>query len=142
MSEQDQNPAAPQQGATKGTFASKLADPSGRQTIDIGDGRSMRFFRSERFQQARIEFYAPEGEHPKPDAKYTQWLGDHDWTWRKEEKAWTKQLARNTEEQRFARANSDLTLHLEFIELANLIRHDKGMESVSQLDEPRRAVGG
>ena len=140
MEEKDQKPAAEHEAGTQGQWTSKLPDPFGRHGIALGDGHHLRLSRSGRWQQARIEFKAPEGQDAKPDAKYTQWLRDHGWTWRSEERAWTKQLAKNTEEERYARSNSDLAAQLEFIELANLIRKDKGLEHVAQLAEPQRAA--
>jgi hypothetical protein len=94
--------------------------------------------RSNRWQQARIQFLAPEAEDPKPDVKYTRWLREHGWQWRGgEEKAWTKQFAKNSEEDRYARSNSDLAMELQFIELANLIRADKGLPEIQPLGESR-----
>ena len=141
MNEHKQQPAD-QETESQGQWTSKLPDPFGRHGIALGDGRSIRLLRSGRFQQAQIEFNAPEGENAKPDAKYTAWLRDHGWTWRQEERAWTKQFDKNTEEARFARANSDLATQMEFIELANLIRQDKGLEPVAQLsNDPGRGGG-
>jgi hypothetical protein len=129
-----------QAGEPKNEWTSQLPDPFGRHNIDLGDGRRLKLLRSHRWQQAQMVFTAPEGQDPKPDPKYTGWLRDHGWTWRNAERAWTKQLARNSEEQRYARANSDRAHEEEFIELANLIRQDRGLPPVHQLEE-QRGVG-
>lgn len=108
--------------------------PVGRHRIDLGDGRILRLSRSDRWQQLRIEFIAAkEGVDPKPKTEDgdTQWLREHGWRWRGEEKAWTRQLDKNTEENWAARGNSDLEAHEQFVELANRIRARKGLEPVS-----------
>jgi hypothetical protein len=142
MDKKEQEGAAPQEAATQGTHTAKLRDPFDRHGIALGDGRRLRLFRSDRFKQARIEFITPLGKAGEPDENYAPWLREHGWTPRPEERAWTKQLAKNTDETRFARANSDLAYELEFIELANLIRKANGLEPVSQLDQPERAARG
>jgi hypothetical protein len=119
----------------------KLPDPRGRGRIYLGDGRTLRLLRSNQYQQAQIAFLAPEGEDAKPDVKYTRWLRAHGWQWRGPEKVWTKQFAKNTEDDRYARSNSDLAAEREFAELGNLIRQDKGMEPVMQMEEPAAARG-
>jgi hypothetical protein len=132
--------AAPE-GDAKQEWTSKLPEPFGRHGIDLGDGRRLKLLRSNRWQQSQIVFAASENEDPKPDAKYTRWLRDHGWQWRGQDKAWTKQFAKNTDQERYARSNSDLAAQIEFIELANLIRQDKGLTPVALLDEPERGVG-
>jgi hypothetical protein len=130
-----------QAGAESQTgWVSKLPEPFGRHTIDLGGGRRLRLLRSNRWQQSQIAFLAPEGEDPKPDAKYTRWLREHGWQWRGQDKAWTKQFDKNTEQERYARSNSDLADQQAFVELANLIRQDKGMEPVLPMTE-QRSVG-
>jgi hypothetical protein len=135
------NDAASLGGEPKKEWTSKLPEPFGRHTIDIGDGRRLKLLRSNRWQQAQIVFTAPEGQDAKPDAQYTRWLRDNGWSWRAEERAWTKQFDRNTEEARYARANSDLATQQEFIELANLIRQDKGMEPVLPISQQQQGYG-
>jgi hypothetical protein len=142
MDEKDQAADAPREAAPQGKNTSKLRDPFDRHGIALGDGRLLRLFRSDRFKQARIEFIMPDGKAGEPDEKCAPWLTEHGWTLRSDERAWTKQLAKNTEEARFARADSDLATHLEFIELANLIRQENGLEPVSQLARPERAARG
>lgn len=117
--------------------------PQGRHRIDLGDGRVLRLSRSERWQQMRIEFLAgKEGVDPKPKAEDgdTQWLKDHGWRWRGEEKAWTRQLDRNTDENWAARGNSDQEAHEQFVELANRIRQRNGCEPVSGIKNTGRAA--
>jgi hypothetical protein len=117
--------------------------PKGRHRIDLGDGRVLRLSRSERWQQMRIEFLAGrEGVDPKPKAEDgdTQWLKDHGWRWRNEEKAWTKQLAKNTDENWAARGNSDQESHEQFVDLANRIRQRHGLEPVSGISSAERAA--
>jgi len=129
-------PQQPDQSASSspdqqsGQFVSKIPDPHGRHGINIGDGRGMRLFLNRRFRQNAIMFTAPEGENPKPDKEDTDWLREHGWTWRNEEKVWTKQLARDSEEAPWARANSDKQAEDEFVDLANRIRERKGMAPV------------
>jgi hypothetical protein len=136
MDEKDQAADAPREAATQGKNTSKLRDPFDRHGIALGDGRRLRLFRSDRFKQARIEFITPQGKAGEPDEKYTPWLSEHGWTLRSEERAWTKQLAKNTEEARFAHANSDLAAQLEFIELANLIRLSEAARKGATLAAP------
>lgn len=111
-------------------FTTRIPDPQGRHGINLGDGRQMRLFINRRFRQNAIMFTAPEGEDPKPEKEDTDWLREHGWTWRNNEKVWTKQLARDSEEVPWARANSDKQAEDEFAELANRIRERKGMAPV------------
>jgi hypothetical protein len=127
--------AAPETGTNEGE-QKKWVDkgPRDRHRIDLGDGRALRLSRSERWQQMRIEFIATnEGVDPKPKSEDgdTQWLREHGWRWRGEEKAWTRQLDKNTDENWAARGNSDLEAHEQFVELANRIRQRNSMEPVS-----------
>jgi hypothetical protein len=130
----------PQDAEQPKQWTSNLPEPFPRHTIDLGDGHRLKFSRSNRWQQSRIEFTAPENQDPKPNAKYTRWLRDRGWQWRDKEKAWTKQLAKNSEDHRFARADTDRANEDQFAELANLIRQDKGLGPVHQADE-QRGVG-
>jgi len=68
---------------------------------------------------------------PKSEDGDTQWLREHGWRWRSEEKAWTRQLDKNTDENWAARGNSDLEAHEQFVELANRIRQRNFVEPVS-----------
>ncbi len=112
--------------------SSRWQDPRGRHTIDLGDGRKLRFLRSERFRQVRIEFLAPEGVDPKPKREDgdTQWLREQGWTFRDQEKAWTRQLAKNTPEEPHARGNTDRLAQEQFVTLANRIRERNGKERI------------
>jgi hypothetical protein len=102
----------------------------------IGNNRRIRFSRNQ-FQQALITFTAPEGDDPKPDVKYTQWLRTHGWDFdkRPENKYWWKQLPRNSEEAPFARAQADRAAEQEFLELANLIRQDNGLTQLEPVQQ-------
>ena len=91
-----------EQGAARKPFVSRLPDPHGRHMIDIGDGRKMRLFLNRQFNQNAIQFTAPEGENPKPAPEDIEFLKDHGFSWRNGERVWTKQLARNTDENRYA----------------------------------------
>lgn len=144
--ESSREPEAAQPDATAGDGEKKQwvdKGPQGRHRIDLGDGRILRLSRSERWQQMRIEFLpGKEGVDPKPKAEDgdTQWLKDHGWRWRGEEKAWTRQLDRNTDENWAARGNSDLEAHEQFVELANRIRQRNGQEPVSGITCTGRAA--
>ena len=138
IAEKDQSPTSKLQNPVEAKRT--LLDPFGRHIIALGDGYSLRLFRSARWHQARIEFYAPENTDPTPAGKYMIWLRQRGWKWHAQGLAWDKQLASNTEETPPARAKSDLDAHKEFIELANLIRQDKGLEPVAQFAEPQRGA--
>ena len=116
-------------------------DPHGRHMIDIGDGRKMRLFLNRKFNQNAIQFTAPEGENSKPAPEDIGFLKDHGFQWRNDERVWTKQLARNTDENRYARGDSDKEAEDEFVELANRIRARKGMQPVEYSFSEQRAGG-
>lgn len=121
---------APEEGERK--WASSLPEPFGRHSIDLGDGRTLKLSRSNRWQQMRIEFVSQkDGVDPRPSKEDTEFLKQHGWRWRAEEKAWTRQLDRNTDDNRFARANSDRAAEDQFVTLANAIRARNGLEPVS-----------
>lgn len=128
-------------GEERKPFVSKLPDPHGRHQIDIGDGRKMRLYLNRRFFQNAIQFTAPDGQNPKPDAEATTWLKDHGWTWRNQDFVWTKQLERNSEQAPYARAGSDKQAEDEFVELANCIRERKGLEPVQYAFAEDRGAG-
>jgi hypothetical protein len=90
----------------------------------------VRLFLDRRFKQNAIQFAAPEGADPKPEGEDIDWMKAHGWRWRNEERVWTKQLNKDSEQSPFARANSDRVAEDEFVTLANLIRQRKGMEPV------------
>lgn len=139
---------APEDAGTPGD-ANEGAEPQQRKFQDTlgqghriatGDGRWLRFSRSVRWQQGRIEFLPQkEGEDAKPKAEDgdTKWLREHGWQWRSSEKAWSKQLERNTEEDIYARGKSHTAAHAEFIELANRIRERNGLEPVLAMSNER-----
>jgi hypothetical protein len=106
----------------------KQVDVVGRHRINLGDGRHLALSRSNRWQQMRIEFLADRDEvDPRPSKEDTEFLKQNGFRWRGEEKAWTRQLAKNTEENWAARGNSDLEAHQKFVELANRIRQRNGL---------------
>ncbi len=136
--------------AERGAWQSKLSDPYGRHSISLGDGKLMRLFRHNRFQQNAIIFSAPEGDDPKPPKEATALLLDRHWRWRPEiqEKPWTKQFlspddkaaieqiqaekgeqAARAERSR-RRAAGDRLAEEDFVEVANLIRQKNGLEPV------------
>jgi hypothetical protein len=129
--------------------ASEGAEPQQRKFVDTtgqghriatGDGRWLRFSRSQRWQQGRIEFVPQkEGEDakPRPEDGDTKWLRERGWQWRGDQKAWTKQLERNTEEDIYARGKSHTAAHAEFLELANRIRERNGLEPVAAISNER-----
>lgn len=113
-------------------FTDAVQKPVGRHTIDLGDGRLLKLSRSNRWQQMRIEFKAQrEDVDPRPAKEDTEFMKGNGWRWRAEEKAWTRQLERNSDENRFARADSDRQGEDQFVELANRIRARNGLEPVS-----------
>jgi hypothetical protein len=132
---------AQEKSADQGQRINKPLDPSGWHILALDNGRSLRLFRSDRSQQARIDIKAMEGEKPNADAKYSKWLRGRGWTWHSEDIAWSKPLAKTSKTNRYARISSEISAHMDFVELANLIRQDKGLESISQLAELNRAFG-
>ena len=130
-----------EQGGARKPFVGRLPDPHGRHMIDIGDGRKMRLFLNRKFNQNAIQFTAPEGENSKPAPEDIGFLKDHGFQWRNDERVWTKQLARNTDENRYARGDSDKEAEDEFVELANRIRARKGMQPVEYSFSEQRAGG-
>ncbi len=119
----------PQEPEAKGTWVSKLPEPHGRHGIDLGDGRRLRILLGRRFKQNMIQFVATEqGVDPRPSKEDTEFLKANGWRWRSEEKAWTRQLDKNTDQDRFARAKSDRQAEDQFVTLANAIRERNGLE--------------
>lgn len=129
-----------QQGEPRKPFVNRLPDPHGRHMIDIGEGRKMRLFLDRKYRQNAIQFTAPEGENPKPAPEDIEFLKDHGFRWRNEERVWTKQLARDTDANRYARADSDKEAEDDFVELANRIRTRKGMPPVEYSFSEQRAA--
>jgi hypothetical protein len=116
----------------KGKFTDKYAGPRGRHTINLGDGRHLRLFRDNQFKQNAIKFEADRDDvDPRPTKEDTQFMKEHGFRWRGNEGVWTAQLEHNTEENRYARANSDKAAEDAFVELANTIRARNGLEPVS-----------
>jgi hypothetical protein len=93
------------------------------------------------FEIVSMEFLPDRDDvDPRPSKEDTDFMKERGWRWRGEEKAWTKQLARNTEEKWAARGDSDLEAHKEFVELANLIRQRNGHEPVSGITSEGRGA--
>ena len=101
-----------------------------RHQIDIGNGHKIHFIRNQRFLQNAISLESPEGKNIRPDSDDFEWLESRGWKWREQELLFTKQLDRNTDSQRYARANSDRFAQDEFVELGNLIRQRNGMAPI------------
>jgi hypothetical protein len=143
----EQRTAAPaegqpeEQGEARKPFVSRLPDPHGRHFIDVGEGRFMRLFLDRKYRQNAIKFYAAEGDNPKPDAETIDLLHKHGWQWRGEEKVWTRQLARDTQEEPYARARSDREAEDSFVELAHAIRARKGLPPTEYSFGEQRSAG-
>jgi hypothetical protein len=125
-------------------------DPFGRYNIDLGDGRRLRFFRSNRFQQVGISFYSnDESVDPKPSGEETEWLKSNGFDrYRPQAKGRTMQLVsqdqkeeidemedkRGEQSAKFLRAKfrmeTDLAAEQAFVEFANSIRVKNGLEPV------------
>ena len=121
-----------QESGAKGTWVSKLPEPHGRHGIDLGDGRRLVLSLNRRFNQNMIQFVpTSEGVDPRPSTEDTEFLKANGWRWRSEEKAWTRQLDKNTDEHHFARAKSDRQAEDQFVTLANAIRERNGLEPTS-----------
>ena len=135
--EADQPPSA--NDAPAGEWTSKLPDPHNRDTVNVGNGETLRLARGTRFLQNRISFAGPEGSEPSLDSKYAAWLEERGWKYRPEENVWTKQLQRPAEDERYARSKSDVAMEREFVELANLIRADRSMPPVMGIPEKQVA---
>ena len=130
------------------TWVSKLPDPHSRHGINLGDGRTAHFGRSNQFQQVHIFITAPEGVDPRPSKEDTQFLKDHGFRWRGGEQAWSKQLlspddkaeieaikAEHGEheaarERSKRRGNADAEAQAVFVTLANTIRGRNGQEPI------------
>jgi len=113
----------------KGEWVSKLPEPHGRHGIDLGDGRRLVLLLSRRWHQNMIQFLpTKEGVDPRPSKEDTEFLKQNGWTWRPQEKGWTRQLEKSSEETRFARAYSDRDAEDQFVTLANTIRARNGLE--------------
>ena len=88
-----------------------------------------RLFLSRRFNQNMIQFAATEqGVDPRPSKEDTEFLKANGWRWRSEEKAWTRQLDKNTDDNRYGRAKSDRAAEDQFVTLVNDIRVRNGLE--------------
>ena len=126
----DQLPARKaQEPETKGQWVGKVEDPHGRHGIDLGDGRRLRFLLGRRFKQNVIKFVATaEGVDPRPSKEDTEFLKANGWRLEDEEQAWTKQFAKNTDEDRWGRAKSDRQAEAQFVTLANAVRGRNGLE--------------
>jgi hypothetical protein len=136
-------PAEPaqQDGEPTKQWVSKLPDPFGRHSIDLGDGRRLQLNRSGRWQQMQIKFVAAkEGVDPKPkkDDGDTQWLRERGYQWRGDDtKAWTIQLLAPDEkdlpddDKARRRVAADMRAEGDFIELAQRIRERNGLPPVS-----------
>jgi hypothetical protein len=110
-------------------WVGNLPEPHGRHGIDLGDGRRLVLSLSRRWNQNMIQFLATkEGVDPRPSQEDTEFLKGHGWTWRPAEKGWTRQLDKNSEEDRFARSKSDRAAEDQFVALANTIRGRNGLE--------------
>jgi hypothetical protein len=127
----DEGTQSPQPDADEGArqWTSTLPEPHGRHSIDLGDGRQLKFSLSRRWHQNMIQFLATkEGVDPRPTPEDTEYLKRNGWTWRQQEKAWTRQLAKSDDDNRFARAYSDRDAEDQFVTLANAIRARNGLE--------------
>ena len=94
-------------------------DPRGVMSASLGDGQRMQLLRSHRYQQLQIRF------DQQPDEKYLAMLAEAGWRDRtQEEGIWTKQIPKG-EWKPVADAERL------FRDIANDIRQDKGLESVS-----------
>lgn len=111
-------------------FVSKLPNPHPRHQIDIGAGRKMHLLLNRRFRQNAISFEGSDGKTTTPDNEAAEWLKQRGWKERPEEQVWTKQLAKKTDSERYARANSDWRAEDEFVELGNLIRQREGLSQL------------
>jgi hypothetical protein len=125
-----QAPVSPDTEASDhGDQQKKWADPFGRHSIDLGDGRLLKLSRSNRWQQMRIEFIPTrEGVDLRPSPEDTEFLKRNGFRWRADEKAWTRQLDKNSAEAPYGRANSDKAAEEAFVALANIIRAGNGLE--------------
>jgi N12 class adenine-specific DNA methylase len=127
-------------------WTSKFEDPHGRNGIELGDGRRLRLLLGRRFKQNMIRFVSTsEGVDPQPSEQEKEFLRANGWRERAEEQAWTKQLAKNTDEDRWARAKSDRAAEAQFVTLANNIRNRNGLEPTGYdfgQQEPARTAGG
>jgi hypothetical protein len=130
-----------EQSAEAGEPQKKWVDPVGRHRINLGDGRHLTLSRSNRWQQMQIRFIPDRDDvDPRPSKEDTDLMKEYGFRWRAEEKAWTKQLDKNTEENWAARGNSDLAAHEQFVELANRIRQRNGLEAVSGISSEGRGA--
>lgn len=122
--------------------------PRGLAFIDVGDGRRIHLYRNNAMQQVGIRFIAAEGTDPWPSKEDTQFLKDHGFRWRGEEKLWTRQFltpedkerlgameaAEGTEQAKLARSRLRIQVMQEaeqlFVQLANEIRSRNGLEPI------------
>lgn len=122
--------------------------PRGLAFIDVSDGRRIHLYRNNAMQQVGIGFTAAEGTDPRPSKEDTQFLKDHGFRWRGEEKLWTRQFltpedkerlaaleeAEGTEQAKLARSRLRVQVMQEveqvFAELANEIRRRHGLEPI------------
>lgn len=125
-----------------------IESPDPRDTIDLGDGRRLEFYRNNQYQQVGVRFTAPEGVNPKPSAEETQWLKDQGYEkWRPETKSRTMQLLTPEQKNEIAaieeinqddaiytkarmRAKADFDAQATVVELANIIRGRNGLRPV------------
>jgi hypothetical protein len=122
-------PPEPGNSGQNRQWVGNLPEPHGRHGIDLGDGRRIVLSLSRRWNQNMIQFLATkEGVDPRPTQDDTEFLKGHGWTWRPAEKGWTRQLDKNSEEDRFARSKSDREAEDQFVTLANAIRGRNGLE--------------
>ncbi|CAN5167009.1 hypothetical protein BH10PLA2_BH10PLA2_27140 [soil metagenome] len=121
-------------------FTDRCSNSHPRHQIDIGAGKKMHLIRNQRFFQNAISFEGAGGESITPEKADAEWLEQRGWKERPEEKVWTKQLERNTDSQRYARANSDRSAQNEFVELGNLLRQRRGMVPIDyEFSQARRS---
>ncbi|MFO0966435.1 MAG: hypothetical protein U0793_12740 [Gemmataceae bacterium] len=107
---------------------------------DLGDGRRLTLTRDRRFQQERIQFVALSDDvDPRPSVDDVEFLKQHGYKWRSESRAWVRQLAKSTEENRTARGDSDKAAEDAYAKLANRIRERNGLPATQySLSEERQ----
>ncbi len=86
---------------------------------DAKDGPRVRLYRSRRFNQVAVEF------DEKPEQPVRERMHNEGYRWREAEGVWTKQLGE-------FRASGQLAAERLVIELANIIRAERGLAPVGQ----------